>query len=297
MNKTVGLILLTLGIGLTAGFGSVLSPEFRGSTIKHAEATFADADVEKQHEAYCELRQQFKLPPADGCAGSDPLVRDGENLGAVDRREAELAILKASKEVLIVQVSQARTGYRMALRKSLKRWRQLDQLGIQGPSKRLQGWIEQAGLGFGLGLMLLIGGAWICRKSQAVDASIDGASEDGLLDFGVLLATVTTSIEALSGDMEALETPSARDLDDFKSRLEEVQKEALARLCASGPRAQARFGVEGMASLFSPLSSAERKLNRAWAALVDRHWPEARVSVRGASHDLAATGTALSTLV
>ena len=97
--------------------------------------------------------------------------------------------------------------------------------------------------------------------------------------------------------MEALTQPSVADLDGFKVRLEGVQKDALARLCASGPQTQARYGVEGMALLFSPLSSAERKLNRAWAAMVDRHWPEAVASVRGASLELDAARQALASLV
>ena len=297
MNKIIGLTVLALGIGLTAGFGSVLSPEFRGSTIKRAEATFADADVETELQAYCELRQAFKLPDRDGCGDSGPLVGAGTEMGIVERREAELAALKFSKEVLIIEVSQARTQYRLALRKSLKRWRQLAQMGTQGPGQRLTGWLNEAGLGFGIGLVLLVAGAWICRKSHAVGAAVDGSKDDGLMDFGDLLESVSGSITAIAGDMEALTQPSVADLDGFKVRLEGVQKDALARLCASGPQTQARYGVEGMALLFSPLSSAERKLNRAWAAMVDRHWPEAVASVRGASLELDAARQALGSLV
>ena len=68
------------------------------------------------------------------------------------------------------------------------------------------------------------------------------------------------------------------------------------RLCASGPRVQALHGIEGMAALFSPLSAGERKMNRAWAALVDRHWPEALSSVGGAVVDLEETQAALKGL-
>ena len=34
MKKTIGLVLLTVGISLTAGFGAVLSPDFRSATTK-----------------------------------------------------------------------------------------------------------------------------------------------------------------------------------------------------------------------------------------------------------------------
>jgi hypothetical protein len=51
-----------------------------------------------------------------------------------------------------------------------------------------------------------------------------------------------------------------------------------------------------MAALFSPLSAAERKLNRAWAALVDRHWVEALASIAAAGADLRTTRDALMAL-
>ena len=90
--------------------------------------------------------------------------------------------------------------------------------------------------------------------------------------------------------------PTQGDLSDIKQRLEDVQKDALARLCASGSRVQIRYGLEGMAALFSPLSAAERKLNRAWAALVDRHWTEALESVGSAGTDLEQTQEVLKSI-
>jgi len=44
--------------------------------------------------------------------------------------------------------------------------------------------------------------------------------------------------------------------------------------------------MAGFAEIFGPLSSAERKVNRAWSALVDRHWPETQDSLDGAASDL-----------
>ena len=98
-------------------------------------------------------------------------------------------------------------------------------------------------------------------------------------DFGVLLDRVRAAVGALQEGMSACAAPTVSDLERFKAELEDIQKGDLARLCASGSRAVARHGVEGMARLFSPLSGAERKLNRAWAAMVDKHWPEAEERV------------------
>jgi hypothetical protein len=122
------------------------------------------------------------------------------------------------------------------------------------------------------------------------------ATEDGPVDFGALLAQVVEAVTALHTEMEALAAPTVADLEGFKCRLEETQKDSLARLGASGPRISARHGLEGMAMVFSPLSAGERKLNRAWAAMVDRHWPEALLSVAGARVNLEETASALNEL-
>ena len=118
----------------------------------------------------------------------------------------------------------------------------------------------------------------------------EGGEDDaaGPADFGVLLGDVCRRVTALHKEMVALEAPTTEDLDALKVKLEEIQKGDLARLCESGPRVQQRFGQVGFAEIFSPLSAGERKLNRLWATLVDRHWPEALVSVEGAAHALNA---------
>ena len=100
---------------------------------------------------------------------------------------------------------------------------------------------------------------------------------------------------ALHEEMVALEAPTETDLDAIKAKLEDIQKGDLARLCESGPRVQQRYGMAGFAEIFSPLSAGERKLNRLWATLVDRHWPEAMASAGGAVKDLEAAVQAVTT--
>ena len=118
-------------------------------------------------------------------------------------------------------------------------------------------------------------------------------SESGPADFGELLEDVLARVTALHGEMVALESPTFDDLDAFKAKLEEIQKGDLARLCESGPKVQQRYGLTVFAEIFSPLSAGERKLNRLWATLVDRHWPESLRSAEGAVLDLQAAVEAL----
>ncbi len=286
MNKTIGLVLLTLGIGLTAGYGAVLSPDFRKATLAEGQLALANQQADALYEAYCTSRTDHKLDDADGCGDSEPLTGTSRD---------KLAALDGTSEILRVKVTHARVEYRIALKRIAALEDAVEQAGTQGPAERLAGWQSAGGPGFLAGLLLLIAGAWICRRSASVVSEGSGLESDAA-DFGVLLNEVHAVIAALHADMVALRAPTTGDADDIKQRLEEVQKDALARLCASGPRVQARHGLQGMAALFSPLSAGERKLNRAWAALVDRHWPEALSSIGGAADDLAETCEALKGL-
>jgi hypothetical protein len=299
MQKTIGLILVTLGLGLTAGFGAILSPGTRKAILTEGEAGFSDSYVESMQAEYCSSREKNKLPPADGCAGSPPLVpiEKASQLTRTELYAAQVDAISSNKEVLLIDVSQARVLYRIALKKSLKRWQAVDAAETQGPSARLEGWLGAGGAGFGLGLLLLAFGSWMCRKAGAVDGSGGGdEAADGPVDFGAMLGDVHDNISILLADMKSLEKPTVADLEGFKVRLEDVQKDAMARLCASGPSIQRRYGLHGMAALFSPLSAGERKLNRAWSALVDRHWPESLSSVEGALVDLTVARAEMGTL-
>lgn len=297
MNKTIGLILVTVGLGLTAGFGAFLSPDYRSALLTEGEATLSGAAVDAAFEEYCASREKNNSGARDGCAGSPPLVdsAQAETLSKVGLIEAQLAALasKEKDEVLLIDTAMARVGYRLALKKSLKLWQKVEAAETQGPGARLSGWLGSGGVGFGFGLLFLVVGSWICRKAASSEAESETPSDDGPVDFGVLLTSVREAIAGLVADMDAETAPTVDALEAYKDRLEEVQKDEMARLCASGPLVQRRYGLQGMASLFSPLSSAERKMNRTWAALVDRHWPESMASISGALHDLEAAQTEL----
>ncbi len=288
MNKTIGLVLVTVGLGLTAGCGAFLSPNYRSALVVQGEATFSDAAVDQAFVEYCESRRNNRLDDKEGCGDSAPLVApsEAEGLSKVELRLAQVDAMESSAEVLLIDVSMARVTYKVALKKSLKLWRAVDAAGTQGPGDRLSGWFGVGGAGFGLGLLLLAVGALMCRRASVMDADPTESNQDGPVDFGVLLASVLDNMSVMVQHMESLDAPNMADVDECKRRLEEVQKGDMARLCACGPLVQRRYGLQGMAALFSPLSAAERKMNRAWAALVDRHWPEALASVRSAATDL-----------
>ena len=93
--------------------------------------------------------------------------------------------------------------------------------------------------------------------------------------------------------MTNLEAPNVSDLDALQVRLD-ASKEDLTRLLGAGPRLQMKYGIAAFAAIFSPLAGGERRLNRLWSTLVDRHWPESLASIDAAVFQLEASQTAWS---
>ncbi len=101
---------------------------------------------------------------------------------------------------------------------------------------------------------------------------------------------------ALADEMEATAEPSRADMERTKDAVHELAVARFEAIVAARTRVQARYGMAGFAELYGPFSSAERYVNRAWSALVDQHWPEAKASVARAAEDLARTKSVLDTL-
>lgn len=152
-----------------------------------------------------------------------------------------------------------------------------------GPGERLSAWAGASGLPFLGGLVLVVAGAVLSRVAAKEALSEEPeAGEAGPVDFAALLDELVADVAALGAAMD--DPPEdAAGFATTQARLEDIQREKVDRLVAAGPRVQLRIGLDGFAAVFSPLSAGERKLNRAWSALVDHHWPEASASVAAAS--------------
>lgn len=303
MNKKIGLIVLTAGIAITAGTGSQLSPEFKVEMAKTGDAHFRKDRSQRRHTAYCKARKKAGMKLAEGCSSkkgrTTHLIKPHrlENISEVKRTGRMLKVLKRRSAKMPEEVAKKRNAWIKALKQERKAHKRVEKQGTQSPGARLSGWAGQAGPGFGLGLLLVIAGAWICRVAIREEMTQTGQGDEaGPVDFGALLGDVQARVHALHAEMLGLEAPTVSDLEALKVKLEEIQKGDLARLCESGPRVQQRYGQGGFAEIFSPLSAAERKLNRVWATLVDRHWPEAMASIQGATEALTEAQAALAQL-
>ena len=298
MKKSLGLILLTLGIAITAGTGSQLAPDFKAELTRSGDAQIRKARSERRRKAYCKARRSTGLKLAEGCSSKSKtthLVRPERLSGVSETKRTGRMIMALERRTrrLSGVVADKRARWVKALKKERSAHKRAEAVDTQGPGERLSGWAAQSGLGFGFGLLLVFAGALICRRAIAADLLGEGPSgEEGPVDFGALLGDVCDRVAALHQEMVALEAPTTDDLDGLKAKLEDIQKGDLARLCESGPKVQQRHGMAGFAEIFSPLSAGERKLNRLWSTLVDRHWPEALSSAADAVANLRAAQAA-----
>ncbi len=154
--------------------------------------------------------------------------------------------------------------------------------------QRVLQWWQTAGNQFMLGMLLLVGGVVLGRIAVGREAEANGLA-DGM-DFSTGLARLVAAIDGIA---EALRSGARGEV---LAQLEQLQIELIAPMIDSRSVLQQQFGTTGYASVISPLSSAERLLNRAWSALVDDHAEESLASLELARSEASAAATALQSL-
>ena len=165
---------------------------------------------------------------------------------------------------------------------------------VESPGRRFSDWFEDAGGPFGLGMILLIVGAVMARNEVRQAAlgqaskQYKGARTPDAIDFGALLRALQADVAKAAAEAEAVEDPGDDDFKQLRYLVRNLQYDKVEPLVENRGRLEARFGLSGFAAIFGPLSAGERQLNRAWSALVDRHWPEASASLGRSAHYLSA---------
>ena len=318
--KNIGLGILIIGVGLAASYGARLSPEMRTSMAIAGKAKIAGAAAKEAKGAYCKAREAAKLKISDGCpdpeadkVAAEAQKNKSDEEKAADRAKAKEAAIQKAKAAATAPKPDRATLIAKGEAKitALKKTdEQLDEKiatlrrtwidaeaaavlpGVDAklaptppPGERVGSWFAESGVPFLGGLFLVVVGAIIGRRAVRAEASGDQASSSGeAVDFGTLLSQLTHDMRALADSMG--EAPEQGQSDIIREQIEAFQFEAFAPIVASRMRIQVRFGLANFAELFSPFSSAERRSNRAWSALVDNHWPEARASLQIAAAQL-----------
>ncbi|MCO4760231.1 MAG: hypothetical protein KC502_01925 [Myxococcales bacterium] len=134
-------------------------------------------------------------------------------------------------------------------------------------------WAGEAGLPFGLGVLLVIIGVVLARRgisaeaaANHTDSATSGTATGPLLEQ---LVTETAGLCAQYTDKDELP-----DLMAVRTDVERVQQQIVSPLVEGRGQISQEYGVAAYAEVFVPFSAAERLLNRAWSASVDEYVDE-----------------------
>lgn len=320
--KNVGLLLLTVGVAVSAMYGARLAPDMRAQMVSQGRASLLAGRREQAHQAYCETFGEGERPPlatldgcpepsAEGedgpsgvnveaeCAGRDAPEQSEEEIAAAGHGSLEPHYLR-DPSVLSADQQRLRTEWLARAEDAIDPGAAAAVLRPIAPPDRLSGWFGDSGIMFLLGLVLVIAGAVLGRVAARREAAAEPEAKDGdapARDLGELLAELQEAVAELAAQTEGVEDPKPEGFDKLKDAVHELQLERFEPVVTSAPKVQAKYGMGPFAEIFGPLSAAERHVNRAWSALVDRHWPEASSSLARAAEDLEDAKAALDRAV
>ncbi len=301
--KTLGLILVIVGVGLSGAFGSRVGDDLAARIRVQGTLELLKTREEKAFAAYCEKLFVLGRAPRDGCPEKPTDGQAAAHSDRADRSRERLGALQAASPSLPPEPAALRRAWLDAWDARLRAEDDATRLDpAPTPSQRVKGWFSIGGIPFVAGLGLIVGGSLLVRRAirleaHAADHPAEGASQPAAQDFGILLEALHDEVRALAHRMDGIAEPTAEQIQEAQEAIEALRTDKMDALIDARGRVQRRFGVAGYAAIMSPLSSAERYVNRAWSALVDRHWPEARRSVNNAVLYLEETHRALDELL
>ena len=268
--KIVSTALIVFGLGLAAAFGARNSDNIVERQEALGEARLLNEASARALVLYCKELARLERPLVSGCpddvAPAEDQGKDLEALSAAWKMASEKAGA-AAHEAAKYDV-------------------------VESPGRRFSDWLQQAGGPFALGIILLIVGALLARKEARAAALggsekvYKGARNKAAVDFGQLLQELNDDLKGANERVAEVSEPSEDDFEQLRYLIKNLQYDKFEPLIESRVRVEARFGVAGFAAIFGPLSAGERQLNRAWSALVDRHWPEAKDSLSRSARSL-----------
>jgi len=297
--RRLSLCLTVLGVCLSAFYGSQISPDLQPKQVMDGQLYFQRAAAESAQAKYCETRAQFQLEDIDGCGESSRYAAVAEDRIHIDANDdlspreqqyRDIALLESVEASLIdPRVQSSRDQWVLSLKAVLPILKQQSLLPRVNPSNH---W-----MGFASGMFLMVLGGLVFRRAEANAFALQSASESTSENTPMaLMKHLCDELEGLNRQVQALDTPMFSQLEETKIKLESLQKNVLGPLIDQGPQLQSKYGLSGYASVFSPLSSGERLLNRTWSTLVDQHWPEARRSLNDATAHCLTAHQQLTTL-
>ena len=272
--KMLSTALIVFGLGLAAAYGARNSDSIVERQEALGEARLLNEASARSLTRYCKGLARTNQELVPGCSETMPAAAP-----SADETPADVEALAAAWKLHSEKAGQA--AHRAAKYDI-----------VESPGHRFSDWLHQAGAPFLLGIILLSVGAVFARKEARAEAlghtdkTYKGSRAKGAVDFGELLQELNSDLAVAQERAAGVSDPTDGDFDEFRYLIKNLQYDKFEPLIESRVRVEARFGVAGFAAIFGPLSAGERQMNRAWSALVDRHWGEASASLARSARSL-----------
>ncbi|MEZ4319442.1 MAG: hypothetical protein R3F61_18145 [Myxococcota bacterium] len=274
MKGYAGLLLLLLGIVVAASFGS-------RNGERHIAYRQASAKVGAGNAVMGLLDE--------GRALNETLKSEGVDLGALSM-EQHLALIESDVR-LQTQVQKTTEAI-----DDLRKWGmqdgdspqmfvhaaqiERDRIGLPGPRERLSAWFQTAGVGWLVGVVLIVCGALLARLQEREDNAGGAAGTAGRVDFRGTMAETLRRLADIRASIQDL--PMDADAASARHAIDQLGDDVLTPLVEGRGQLVARHGLAAFAEYFGPFSAGERNVNRAWSALTDGHSVVARESLDAA---------------
>lgn len=315
--KSLGILILAIGVGLCAAFGARLSDGMYEQTRIGGQVALLQGQADKAWADYCTAREAAKLdkgecaPPEKAAPAPETPLEAAEE-GAEPAAEPAPARTPTYDEALAVEkaalarVSANAEGLSGAPAQARGRWLEARTALVEprakkaatplpGPEARLAGWFELSGVPFLGGLALIVIGAVLGRRAAKAELSGDaGSAGPARVDFAVAVDQLAAAIRALAERAATMQAPDAAARKAVQTEIEAIQLTGFGPIVEARYQLQNRIGLAGFAAVFGPLSGAERWMNRAWSALADEHWPETRASLGRSAEQIDEATAALT---
>lgn len=135
---------------------------------------------------------------------------------------------------------------------------------------------------FGLGVLALLGGAFLIKNQRRATAKVSPNEEKTQKsDAHAAIDHIGETLRGLERDLPGMRDDSQR-LDAINDRLGRVQRDDVPAFAAARPQIVDAIGLGGFAELMDEFAGMERQINRAWSAAADGETEESLEYVHAA---------------
>lgn len=280
MKKALAMGLLVLGLGVAAASGSRNGEDHVAYRLAQAELGPLAENLDALEEQEAELEAKARALKLESMDWSLARAQDD---GAAER-EAEAAgeayvapervnPFAADRE----QLDETLAGLSAEIDALTARKAELAQAKLPEPMTRLTQWLEAGGVGWFVGILMILAGAVMARQQLTAENTGQTPSSGNDVDFLANVQATRARLDVLASQLADL--PMDDDAPAARTEIDAIFAELLEPIVDARGRFSARHGMAGFAGYFGSFAGGERNLSRTWSALTDGHAVEARASL------------------